>query len=902
MLFILRILLLIAIIPVSAFASTTKGTIKGTALDDGGLPIPGVMVTINSENLMGDRQMSTDSEGRFIFIELPPGLYELVAMRDGFATIKKPNLQVNAGRNTIVNIEMPVGGGEEMVIEESRPVIDTESGDRGSVLTKQFLERIPAGRSYQSAVQMAAGVTGGSNPNVGGASYNENTYMLDGVNITDPVTGTFSMNFNFDAIEQIQVLTSAFDPEFGQNLGGSINIITEYGGNTLEYIQNIYYENGNWGPKLDSTFAADGAEIAPTDFDSTFQSFRIGTKISGPIIRDKAWFIMSYQYNRFQSANVGVDLPRDFDGQYIFGRLTAQPNSSHRLSVSFSANPTTIDNTDQSSRFIRPEAQSRQAQGGFLINGSWDWFISPEMFAETKLTIQKLFLERYGVPCTHNQDLGYNPCDEDELENSLDFVTAARLGSFNAFDSGNSVIYDFDDRWRMVLGTKFSLLQLDALGTHDIKVGANTDLLWWNKIFGITGNLYYVDLNELTYNPDTYANYYWLEYSNPLQYQTMSNQIAVFIQDVYKPRSNLTFRYGARYDRAIFRNDVGERIIDVGVIAPRFTTIWDPWSDGKTKLTASFGRFNNPGRIGLADYLSQGDLGYKLFLGEYFGTFTSEASNDYYYVPIENTRSIYDKTHVPHADEVLVGMERELIRDLAVKLYFDGKFTRNVYAQDETNFYWDGTGYSVIGTNDGTQVTQYRMRTPDIARRDYFRSDLGFEKVWSDRWELQATYSYTISRGTVQTSPSSFLSVPQQVEYFLNGYLGSDIRHDISAGFAWDIPNDPWTTRLGGVFYMESGYPLTRFYSNGNYADYGRTYTLRDTYGSYTRAALWWQFNLQIQQAIPIRKGKLWGIAEIENLLNQRTGQYASVTYDNRWYVYSRQDPVRFTLGARYEF
>ena len=72
--------------------------------------------------------------------------------------------------------------------------------------------------------------------------------MLDGVNITDPVTGTFSLNFNYDAIEQIEVLTSAFDPEYGYNLGGSINVITRSGGNTLEVNTGIFYTNGNWAP------------------------------------------------------------------------------------------------------------------------------------------------------------------------------------------------------------------------------------------------------------------------------------------------------------------------------------------------------------------------------------------------------------------------------------------------------------------------------------------------------------------------------------------------------------------------------------------------------------------------------------------------------------------------------
>ena len=128
------------------------------------------------------------------------------------------------------------------------------------------------------------------------------------------------------------------------------------------------------------------------------------------------------------------------------------------------------------------------------------------------------------------------------------------------------------------------------------------------------GNLYYVDLNAQSYNPDTYQNYYWIETSGPLNYSTTSNQFSSFLQDVYKPISNLTFRYGARYDRAVFRNDVGEPIIDVGVVQPRVSIIWDPWADAQTKLVANYGRFSNTGRIGVADYLSKSGLGSKLFL------------------------------------------------------------------------------------------------------------------------------------------------------------------------------------------------------------------------------------------------------------------------------------------------
>jgi hypothetical protein len=896
----LRFLVVLAMVfPGVAFAATT-GVLKGTAIDEGGLPIPGVLITLESDKIMGGKQMETDADGRFQFIELLPGNYELLAEKAGFAKVRRTNLLVATGRTANLTIEMKLAvAGAEIVVEEKRPVVDTESGGRSSVLTKEFLERIPAGRDYQSAVQMAAGVTGGSNANIGGAASNENTYMLDGVNITDPVTGTFSLNFNFDAIEQIEVLTSAFDPE-NDGLGGSINVVTESGGNTLEVETAAYYTNGAWGPKLDARYAADGTEMAPTDFDSQYSVTQIGVKITGPIIRDKAWFIASYQATRSVIANVGIDLPRDYEGHYALGKLTWQPNASHRFQILAQTNPTTIDNIDQDDRFVKPEAQGRQAQGGYVVSGRWNWFISPDAFLETQATVQKLFIEQYGVPCTHNQDLGYHPCEPDELENSIDFTTPGRFGVNQAFDSDNWIFYLFDDRWRSSLSSKFNLLQVDFLGSHDFKVGADASYLGWSQTLGITGNQYYYDLNELYYNPDTLQNYYWIETTGPINFTTSAFTLGTFIQDVYKPIDNLTFRYGLRYDRSIFRNDVGDPILNVGMFAPRLSIIWDPWSDGKTKLVGSAGRFYDSGRFAVADYLSQSGFGQKLQLGEYFNEFTSDASSQYIFYPLENTNTISEDTIAPRADEFLVGGEREIIKDLAAQLYFDGKFTRNLYAFDETNLVWDEQGYNVLGSSDGSLNGLYRLRTPNIARRDYFRTDVGFTKLFSDRWEAQATYSYTVSRGTVQTAPSAFLAVAPQVEYYVNGLLFTDVTHDVAGGVAWDIPNDPWTTRLGATFFFESGNPETRYYSNASY--YGSSAVLYDTVGTYAREEAWWTLNLLLQQKIPVRKGGLWGVVQVDNVTNNRAGQSASVSGDNRWIISSRQDPLQASIGARYEF
>jgi hypothetical protein len=297
--------------------------------------------------------------------------------------------------------------------------------------------------------------------------------MLDGVNVTDPVTGTFSLNFNYDAMEQLEVITG-LRRGVASNLGGTINSSPKTGSNQLEFDTSVYYETAAWAPKMDARFAADGADLAPTDFDSQFSTMSFNGLISGPVVRDKAFLAVSYTMERSLIARVGIDLPRDYEGHYVYAKLTMQPTASNRFTVLSQIQPTTVDNTSQSNRFVKPDAQSRQAQGGIVASAQWDWFPATDVTVESKLTVQQNYIETGGVPCTHNKRLGYNPCEPDELENTYDYTTPGRLGINNAYNSGNYYFFHFDDRTRWRVESKVSALdqQIPILtGDHDFKAG-----------------------------------------------------------------------------------------------------------------------------------------------------------------------------------------------------------------------------------------------------------------------------------------------------------------------------------------------------------------------------------------------------------------------------------------------
>lgn len=893
----------------SAYASSTAGIIKGVVIDDGGLPLPGVLVTLSSPALIGGtQQRETDDDGRFLFVELPPGQYEIASSKPGFSSVTKKGVPVGIGRTVELTLEMKYGGADVTVYND-RPVVDTESTSTGQSFNSDFLSRIPTGRSYQDVVAGAAGVVdnGSGNPNSGGASYNENTFMLDGVNITDPVTGTFSMNFNFDSLDEVNVTTTGFDPEYN-SLGATISLDSKSGGNTMKTGVAGYYSNGNWSPRYDAQYAADGTTLAPTSYDTQSQSVDLSMDVSGPLLKDRIWFYGSYGYQRYIRSLSGVRTPRDYTAHYFYGKLTAQPSSAHRIALSFQADPTTVDNLSQS-RWVLPEAQRRQAQGGFFSALKWNFFPSPKVTTELTAAFQKSYLEGSGVACTHDQGVGYNPCEPDEQENAVDFTTPGRLGFDGAYYSQNYTRYDLDDRYTATLKGKLNVLELSLAGSHDVKVGFDLSNVWWERVLGFPGNLLFVDHDSVPYDPATIESAYWEEVTGPYVYHATGFHGAAFLADSYKPIENLTIFAGLRYDMSHIENDVGFPVVGEGVWGPRISLSWDPFADQKTKIFGGYGRFNDVGTLGLSSYIGQSGLGEKLILGApYGGGATSEGQYVYFNIDEANTTQLAPNLSTPHEDAFVLGADREVMPDTMVSVHFTAKFTRGVYAQDETNLIYDEDGYSYVGSSNGRLEAIYRIRTPTISRRDYYQTDVSFQRNFAKRWQALLTYSYVVSKGTMQDGLGAGLSNPSQVD--LNyGNLETDIRHQVKLGASWDIPNDPWTTKIGASGDFYSGSPLSRYY----YAPAGELYSpsgggyglLRQPVGTYGRTEPTYSLAIQVTQDIPVKKGKLVLYGAAENVTNATMANgidTSYIDYYNRYVVYSKQSPISATLGLKYEF
>jgi len=908
----------VALLVASPALAQTTGSLRVLTVDQEELSVPGALLTLEGEGgtLGGAVSLETGPDGEAVFTALIPGKYRVEVTKAGFSGVTIEGIQVNINKVTYQQVVLKAGAGEEIVVEARQAAVDVSDTSRSTVLTKDFLNRVPAGRSYQNAVQMTAGVSGGGNPNMAGGASNENTFMLDGANITDPVTGTFSANFNFDAIQQIEVLLGGYMPEYGTSVGGIINVVTDSGTNNLEFLANIYYINGDLRPFRDARLSSDGVQLLPPGFDSTLQLMQVGSRISGPVVRDKAWFVISYQADLSWARSPGTPQSRSYNGNYLLSKVTVQPTSEHRLSILFQTDPTTIDNGVQGSPYVRAEAQVRQAQGGFILQPRWQWFLSPDVNVDTQLLFQKSYIEQNAVPCTHNDNLDWHPCEPGENEGTIDWETPGRVGFSGAYDSVNWGAWYFDDRFTYRASSKLSILSVkDPLnGTHDLKFGVGASQLVWDYASGTAGNVLYFDINEVPFNPQTLKNIQWVEYSGPTVFRTTASEFSFFLQDSWKPVSNLTLNYGTRFDTFVYRDDVGNPTISGSLWGPRLFGAWDPFKDQKTKIATGYGRFNDTGRLGAASFTAQAPNGAKVYFGEFLD-YADSAYPGIGYLnsadlllnssPAQNLNSAYDGLRTPSVDELILTLEREVIKDLALTSSMSGKFTRNGLEFDDVNLIYDSDGSAVIGSRYADELNPYfRLRSPTLAKRDYFQWDMGFRKVQARRWQASGTYTYIRSVGSSPNALSGSFAIDPQTQY--NYGLMTSSASQIKASGFWDLPTDPWTQSIGFFFQWEQGLPYQRFYyGESMYGGQGGYSLYIEPRGQYLRFGSFWELSLRFRQSFDVRKGRIVADIEAQNVTNNRAPSsiFTQQLHQNGRFVSGgRQTPLRFQFGLRYEF
>jgi hypothetical protein len=370
--------LLLLITPATLRAQGSSAWIGSVHDAATGEPVPNALVTATSPSLQRAQSIWTDSSGEYRIAGLPPGQYTLRVEKKGFRLFSRSELTLQLDRTIRVNLDLipDVQLGEEIVVTGRAPTVDVGSTQTGVNVSPELIHRLPlvppgskgsSIRSFESLAEMAPGANFDFyGVSLNGATSPENQFVIDGLVVNDPGFGILGVPLSVEFIQELNVITGGYMPEYGRAMGGVLNVLTKSGSNEFHGSFFSTLTPGVLEASRPRVFA-EGQTI--TSHQSLWNFGDFGAELGGPILRDRLWFYAGvapsfarYQIERHLNVvqfdrdnhpiqDNGFTVTRPIDGtqefrfadsktvQYI-GKLSYLLSPGHRLSLSVFGTPT----------------------------------------------------------------------------------------------------------------------------------------------------------------------------------------------------------------------------------------------------------------------------------------------------------------------------------------------------------------------------------------------------------------------------------------------------------------------------------------------------------------------------------------------------------------------------------
>ena len=297
-------------------AQSNAADLQGTVKDASSAVVPNATVTARNPATNVSRNATTNEDGLYRLINLPPGTYEVTVEAPNFKKAFMPNVNVTVGQTAQLDVNLELGEISETVTisDATSEVVETNKTAVATTIDQQRINNLPINERNYLSFALTTSTVGRDNGrpigpapttglNFGGQRGRSNLVQVDGADNTDNSVNASRSTVSQEAVQEFQVVTNSFAPEFGRSAGGVVNVVTKSGTNDL---------HGNmFGFLRHRSFQARNA-FAPVE-DPPFTRAQYGFTIGGPLDRDRTFFFFAFEQRRrnesgFFTSNVAQGL------------------------------------------------------------------------------------------------------------------------------------------------------------------------------------------------------------------------------------------------------------------------------------------------------------------------------------------------------------------------------------------------------------------------------------------------------------------------------------------------------------------------------------------------------------------------------------------------------------------
>jgi hypothetical protein len=722
------IVLAVIFIPILLVADGTQlGTINGRVVDQSGAPLPGATVEVTSNTLGTTRTVVTDVQGRYNVPLLQPGPYRVAVSLEGFEKFLAQSSIVQVDKTTTVDATLNLNrSSETMTVQGDVPVVDKTNAAQTTTLESALTQELPVARNYQSLYLTAPGVVlpgnANANPNFHGGLLSDNLYLFDGIDSTDPTTGGFGQNFTFEAIQEVQITTSAASADYGRAIGGIVNVITKSGTNEFKGSFKDIVTNDDWNDQNKGANPLSGATFARVKLDSTIPTY--SATIGGPIWRDHAWFFAAYETDKQTSAQrqtVDPTHPQNFVSQpqdkFYDVKGTWQVSPSNLIVLKTNAAPTNNIAVDRHNGGINAIPRFAGDLGALNVQ---DQTSRSKALQYSGVENNTVALE--GGLATSIIHIGFRPFVADTpVHQDL---------STGLFYNGPSIV-GFLERARDQANFSGTYFRQIGGETHNFKLGIDYQRLRSSVDQRFGANQLFLD-KSFNVGTGTSVPFQRRDYDTPQESTSHGKNGALYALDKFQIGQHWSFNAGVRAENQQGESDLGTNVVDTTTVSPRLSGTYDLRGDGKSLVLASYGRFYQ-------DVLQSFD---DAFAGvpqkTNFTLFNFDPATGQFvqagHVGFGGNSTRVQDLKPTYIDEVTVGMQQQIGRSLGVGLRAIHRSWGNLI--DDVFEYGPG--------NSGPFRTF--MNFPG-ATRTYSALEATFDKRFTTNWGGEISYVWSRTRG-----------------------------------------------------------------------------------------------------------------------------------------------------------